>query len=391
MGSFKASNALQKDSLFRSYIAYDRKSEKFNFSVRSAWLSDFLSYTDKNSQSDTVYSINSRIGTSRLMNDASIRYFLTHSIITGAGFSFNLINGNSNNYGGHIQEHEYAAYTNIKLIHRNWIINAGLRKEFYQEVNAPLQYSLGIRFKLNDAVVFRSSFSSKFRKPTFNEKYWKPGGNPNLNPEQGRGGEIALEWLGTGSKNDPLWLAAKLSFYHETIDNWIQWVLADSLTPIEYKKVRTAGIESSIEYGLNAGLLSISGRTNYNYNKATILSTFDQNDLYEGKQLIYTPLHTIRSFLEFVYNGYMAGISASWSDERETVETGDPLYRLPAYMIFDFSTGIHKKVRNTDISLFFAIDNVFDHQYEIIRSYPNPGRTCRLCLSVGLNKTRSEN
>ncbi len=61
MGYYQAGNAVQRDSLFRSYISYRKTTEKSMLVIKSAWFSDFLNFTDKVSAEDSAYSLNSKI------------------------------------------------------------------------------------------------------------------------------------------------------------------------------------------------------------------------------------------------------------------------------------------------------------------------------------------
>jgi outer membrane cobalamin receptor len=130
---------------------------------------------------------------------------------------------------------------------------------------------------------------------------------------------------------------------------------------------------------------------NYNFNRAVIVNTYDDNVLFEGNQLIYVPLHTTRAFFEVRYKAVMMGMSAAYTGSRETVETTDVHLRLPAYTVFDFFAGFHKEVKKVNLMLNFSVENLFDKNYEVIRSYPLPGRTYHFTFSIGLNKISSEN
>jgi outer membrane cobalamin receptor len=387
MGSYKVSHAEQKDSLFRSFISYKKSGKHYSLGIKSAWFSDFLQYTDKNNIADSVYSLNSRIANNRFMNEADFRLFMTSRLIAGGGFSFNRLVGNSNNYGGKIGENEFAVFGSMKLILKNLILNAGIRKEFYEQLNPEPQYSFGFRYKVNHLLILRSSFSTKFRKPTFNEKYWTPGGNRYLKPEKGHGGEITIEWNPLDRKTHRFWAETNLTGYFQTVDNWIQWVIGDSLTPVEYKKVHTGGLEAWIEYGFTMAKLTWTGQVNYNFNHAVIVSTFDKNPQYEGNQLIYTPKHVLRTSSDITYGSFLLGVTALYTGKRETVETADPMLRLPAFFLFDINMGFRKNFRDMPLALCFRVDNLFDKSFEIIRSYPLPGRTYQFTLTIGLNKT----
>jgi iron complex outermembrane receptor protein len=270
------------------------------------------------------------------------------------------------------------------------IIIAGLRKEFYEGLNPRMQYSFGLRYKPNEHLVLRSGFSSKFRKPTFNEKHWRPGGNPLLQPEKGRGGEVTAEWSSNRNQKHAFWFDARATGYYQWIDNWIQWVIHDSLTPVEYKKVHARGLDTWFEYGYTSTTIALRGLVNYNFNRSVIVNTYDHNIFYEGNQLMYAPIHSIRAGFEANYRGFALGFSSAYTGYRETVETADKSLRLPGYCVYNLITGFHKEIMNLDLALYFQVDNLFDKSYEVIRSYPLPGRTYHFNISIGLEKAGSE-
>jgi vitamin B12 transporter len=390
MGYYQPSHAVQRDSLLRSYISYRKTGSNYMLNIRSAWFSDYLRYTDKANELDSAYSINSRIAASRWMNEADYRYYLTSAVILGGGLSYCLSTGKSANYGGRIREQDYAAYGNLKIRLNDWIINTGIRKEFYQHVNPPLQYSFGIRYKANERLVLRTALSNKFRKPTFNEKYWIPGGNPGLNPEKGWGGEISTEWKIAGLKENTFKLEMMMSAYFQHVDNWIQWVMRDSLTPVEYKNVHAAGLESRINFEVPAGRINIGGFFIYTYNRSVIVETYDHNPLYEGKQLMYIPRNSGRASLMAEFKGITLGAAASFTGYRETVETTDLSTRLKPYSLFDIFGGINRKIFGVSAGLYGHLDNIFNKQYEVIRSYPMPGRSFHFTLTLGFNRATTE-
>lgn len=385
MGSYNKSNAEQKDSLFRIYISYSKVSPKSVLHIKTAYFSDFLHYTDKADATDSSYTINSGIATSSFRNEADFRYYLSSNLVLGGGFVYTLLNGNSNNYNGKISENEYAVYTGLKLLFPRFIINTGLRKEFYKDVDPQLQYMIGARFKITETLVVRADVSNKFRKPTFNEKYWRNGGNPLLRPEKGWGGELSAEWSLNQQNNQRMDVHLRVSGFYQQIDNWIQWITLP-LTPVEYKKVRSSGIESWLDAGYKGDVFSITGTINYNYNRSVITETYDNDLLYEGNQLMYTPVNTIKISMETCIEKFSFSLDHSYTGYREAVETADPGLRLPAYNIFNASAGYFIELRSFSASVYVFVENIFDKQYEVIRSYATPGRVFQLAVSVGLAK-----
>ncbi len=386
MGSSKESNAMQTDRNIRSYINYRKTFEHSFLLVRAAYFTELMHYTDKLFASDEYYSVDSKIDINRMMSGIEYRHYISPVFTAGMGGSYIYNHAVSNNYTNKIQEHEFALYGNLKVKLGDWIINTSARQEFYNGIDPVFQYSLGVRFKANKNIILRSNLSNKFRKPTLNEKYWRPGGNPQLNSEKGWGCDLAAEMILLQHDDATTVLSLMLSGYYQGIDNWIQWIVRDSLTPVEYKKVHSRGAEVILNFRFTAGRINVSGNLNYGCNYATIAETYDNNELLADNQLIYIPRHVVRINLNGVYRGFMFGCHGSVTGSRETVESADPMMRLPAYGIIDIITGYERQVGKIHTGIHFQIENLLDKQYEVMRSFAMPGRTFHIVLTLDFNK-----
>jgi len=390
MGNYGASNAVQKDSALKLYIAYRKLFEKSSIVLKSAYFTDFLWYTDKINPDDDAFSIDSRMGARRLLNELEYRYYLSNKVIIGAGTAYNSLTGLSNNYSDRIHENELAFSSFLKLNLGKWIGNFGLRKEFYEGTDPGLMYSAGWRYKTSESFSVRTNISNKFRKPSFNEKYWQPGGNPDLRPEKGWGTDIGVEgWLHSNARASSLRYLVSGFFQH--VDNWIQWVAQDFLTPVEYKTIRALGAETELAYQYQSEDLLFTSTLIYNLNRSIIIQTYDNNPLYEGNQLMYIPLHSARLNLYINRKGCTAGLNFNASGKRETVDSNDKSLRLPGYIITSMLAGYEKKYRSLSCTLGFRVENLLNTQYEIMRAYPMPGRAYYITFSAGLNKQQKSN
>jgi vitamin B12 transporter len=385
MGNYTESNALQKDSTLRIFLTYRKQFGKSGLMVRTAWFTDDLHYTDKISSVDEAYSIDSKIGARQLRNEAEYRYYLSDRITLGAGADYNSLNGISSNYGNRVHEDEVALSAFMKLHLGKWTGNLGLRKEFLEGTDPGLLYSIGWRYMAAEQLVFRTNLSNKFRKPSFNEKYWKPGGNPNLRPEKGWGIDAGAEgrlYSGSG----PSSIRYTAGGFFQCIDNWIQWVIKDSLTPVEYKTVHAKGIEAELVYQYKTKHLQFSSTLIYNLNRSVITRTYDDNALFDGKQLMYTPLHSGKISQYVLWKGWITSLNLHASGKRESVDSNDESLQLPGYIIADAMTGYEKKFKSVSLMIGFRIENLLNARYEIIRAYPMPGRACYITFSVGFDK-----
>lgn len=388
MGAYQESNAVQKDSTLRIYITYRKMFEKSRLVLKSAWFTDDLRYTDKISGDDDEFSIDSKIGARQLLNDLEYRYYFSRRLIVGAEAAFSSLTGISNNYSQRIHENEFSVSSFLKLNLGKWVGNLGLRKEYYEGTDPGLLYSLGWRYKMSESLILRTNLSNKFRKPSFNEKYWNPGGNPNLRPEKGWGADAGVEGrLFANSKASSVQYT--VSGFFQAIDNWIQWVMHDSLTPVEYKTVHAMGIETDLFYQYKTENLVFTSSFFYYLNRSVIARTYDNNPLYEGRQLMYIPLHTAKINLYLSWKGWTAGLNLNASGKRETVDSNDKMLQLPGYVIANAMTGYERKYRSLSVKIGFRVENLLNKQYEIIRAYPMPGRAYYLTVTVGLNKLQT--
>jgi vitamin B12 transporter len=389
MGNYTASNALQKDSTFKIFLTYRKQFGKSGLMIRTAWFTDDLHYTDKISSADDGFSIDSKIGARQMRNEAEYRYTFSEKVTLGAGADYNSLNGISSNYNNRIHEDELAFSAFMKLKLGKWTGNLGLRKEFLEGYDPGLLYSFGWQYKASEQLVFRTNLSNKFRKPSFNEKYWEPGGNPDLRPEKGWGIDAGIEgrlYSGSG----PSSLRYSIGGFFQSVDNWIQWVIKDSLTPVEYKTVHAKGIETEFVYQYKTEHLQFSSTVIYNLNRSVIVHTYDDNALYEGKQLMYTPLHSGKMSNYLNWKGWMTSLNLHVSGKRESVDSNDKSLRLPGYFIADAMTGYEKRLKSVSIIIGFRIENLLNAQYEIIRAFPMPGRAYYITLSAGFDKHQTK-
>jgi len=389
MGSYNQGNALQKDSIFKAFLTYHKIFEKSSLILKSAWLTDDLHYTDKIHAEDETFSVNSKIGARQLLNEVEYRHNISDKIISGLQVHYNILSGISNNYGSQIREDELALAAYMKVNLGKWIGNAGLRKEYYKGQDPGLLYSLGWRFKASESFVLRANLSNKFRKPSFNEKYWRPGGNPQLRPEKGWGIDGGVEGSLPG-RSKVSSLKYICNAYYQHIDNWIQWVIVDSLTPVEYKTVQAKGIEAELYYEYHHENLQFTASVIYNLNRSVITLTYDDNPLYEGRQLMYIPLHSGKILNSIVWKGWTAMVTVHAVGKRQTVDSNDKSLQLPGYIVADALAGYEKSYKSWSFLLGFRVENMLNQQYEIMRAYPMPGRAYFITLSAGFNKHRNE-
>ncbi|MEP0712060.1 MAG: TonB-dependent receptor, partial [Algoriphagus sp.] len=138
---------------------------------------------------------------------------------TKAGIRYTLAKGELSTYTEDdtrvelYQSTKYSASDNLSF-------SLNLRQLIYAGTFAPFTPGLGMDWsfwrKGNQAFQLKTSAGKGFKVPTLNDRFWNPGGNPALKPEESLSGEIGLAWSGTGKFT---WNQS-MTYYRMSVDNW---------------------------------------------------------------------------------------------------------------------------------------------------------------------------
>jgi len=262
-----------------------------------------------------------------------------------------------------------------------------LRGEFVDDSFAPLMPSVGVEYDLlkNHSVFIKSNFTRNYHQPTLNDLYWLPGGNPDLRPEQGYTGDLAVDYLLLNDST--LSIKTGVGAYLSHIDDWIIW------RPGEFrfwqaeniKKVFARGIEYTLSVNKKYGKLDCGFFANYSYTKTTNQEQTISGDNSVGKQLIYIPEHKANAMLNIDYKGFEFNYSYALIGERFTTSSNESTrHTLPAYSMHNISFGKSLKLFKKYFELQFKVNNLLDLDYQAILWRAMPGRNYRVILKIEL-------
>jgi iron complex outermembrane receptor protein len=374
IGQLGQSGASQSDSSWRMFASYKKAFDGVSFQLQSGLFYNYLHYTDNQTSPKTDSYINSR----QVMNQVQMRVTKFGKLLVDVLTGYTLESAHTQYYGSTIDENEgvvsLAANYPISIL----TVNASVRKDWMEHYSPKPQYALG--FKTSEIFKYfqlKGSVSTRFRKPTFNERYWKPYGDVNIKPESGWGCESTLEWHII--KNNIVTANQSLTAYSNSIQDWIQWVPMPGMMtkPVNYKSVWSRGIEVEEDIKLKFNELQTGIRANYTYTRATILDVYTTEYMNKGQQLIYVPFHSAQGAWNIVYKNLDAELSASYTGYRYTDELENFLH---GYTLVNLTTAYTFKLTNYSTRLSFSVLNIANVQYEILNSYAMPGRSFRLSL-----------
>ena len=224
-------------------------------------------------------------------------------------------------------------------------------------------------------------YQEMFRMPTFSETYYYHYGNRRLRPELSRQMGAGV----SGRISPEGWSGAVVDFsidaYHNRVDDRI---VAIPLSPniwrtMNMSRVRSLGMDATlgVETPVKTGhRLSINGH--YSYQR--VGDRANPSSTTYNLQLPYTPQHSGSLSISWENPWVMLVVSGTAASERWATHDHAVTTSLRPYaeLGVSLSRSFHLAGHRLDARL--DVTNLTDHQYEILRRYPMPGRAWRTSL-----------
>lgn len=363
----------QSDRTARAMLEWQRWSYSgWRSEVRAAFFHDRLHYRNELAGIDS----DSRTGQGFL--DAKVGRYWKTKLFQEAGIRLNRICAISPGYDQPILQTNATAFTRLRYTPGNGLRASLLIRETLQAD----QWAI-------PAVVLDASYSwqrnrvyvnggRNFRFPGFNDLYWQPGGNPDLQAENAWTAELGMkqELLPGEGK---FGLRTHFSGYVSQVADMILWVPgAGSIWSAEnVQSVFVRGLEASVKLEKRTGNWRWSGEGSY----ALTVSENRSGGIgqVEGRQLIYVPRQTGLIRLRLSRGNWSAIASQQFTGLRYT--TRDNTESLPAFSLGNFRLTRKFVLKSSALEAYAAINNAWNSSYQTIPWRPMPGRN----FLVGLN------
>ncbi|MCB0395158.1 MAG: TonB-dependent receptor [Flavobacteriales bacterium] len=380
----KESQATQEDAPIRSMLEWQWTLRKIQWSVKAVGLSEWLMYTDPSiSTADTTHT-----RTGLLESELTWRIHPQHHIQGGVNAG-RYIAATPNYTNGEVSENRAAIFSSYRGQSKAGIWNWSAATRYARVSNGQYMftYRFGGEVKLKPKFILRGSLSRDGRQPTYNERYWVPGGNPDILPERGWGRELGLHWRMNKVKSA---YEMDVAWFNSAIDQWIIWLPATSgiWTPRNLVKVWSRGVEVSVNFEKSFGKHSLFLKTHGQWVRSTQEETQVGNETALGKQLPYVPEWMAGAGPEWRNKHWSAGCALQYQGIRYTAP--DHTSSLPGYMMADAFTGWRGHAWGRELSLQLRCNNILDKTYQVMTYYAMPGRNFGINLFYQIFKSTSE-
>jgi len=353
----------QTDLAIRQVVSWKNAS---GFKLKSAWFyesSDYFhevnSITDFNASHTVQLMPEWKLPESSL--NLSLGAFLSHSFAWG--FSKE----------GSRNQASFFINSRFKPI-RNMPISVGLRHDIASDGSPLPSFHTHIQYRIKETQRLRFSYSLTNRRPSLNDLFWSPGGNPNLKPEQGHMVELAwnAEW-----QKKTIVIKPEILVFQQEMSDLIRWVptAQNFWIPQNTEFMQSHGLEAGIEIKQQFEKWSWQIRPAYQYTWSEYVEE-DQTFLAPG-----IPVHRFRATAQIQYLNWSMAIQNQTTSDWQNVQGGAPSDQLVGLNLYDFQFHYKNRFKRYPYQLSFLVQNLSGQDYAFRPFMPMPGRSFQFKLT----------
>ncbi|MDW3648546.1 MAG: TonB-dependent receptor [Bacteroidia bacterium] len=373
------SEAHQEDNFIRSHLSWKYVGKKSLYEAKAAYFDEELNYFND------LIGLESRSHFKTLSGEISGQWSLSPTHRLHAGSTLRHTRAWSGGYQFIPDELRNAAFVSWLWQVKRLRIQSSLRQEIVDGKAVPLLPILDLSYQLLPAWSIRGKVSKNYRLPTFNDRYWAPGGNPDLLPESGWSGELGI---GTEKKNAFWQLTVDLTAFNRRIDNWIMWGIAEGQSfwsANNITRVWSRGLEPRIGISHQRKEISISAHLAYDYILSTSQAAIEAPRIPLGSQLFYTPVHQAQARVSFAWKSFSLRYTHLYTGKTTGINENPPSFQLG-----NVHLQFLRKRKSGNYLIFFQINNIWDLDYQVIERRPMPGIHYQMGINFTLNKNQSK-
>lgn len=225
-------------------------------------------------------------------------------------------------------------------------------------------------------VYLKAHVGRAFRMPTFNDRYWQPGGNPNLQPERSWDADVGLRF-------DPAAGHTEITVFGHWRRNQIVWEPTDEgvPTPRNVKHVRVHGAQASVAH-TTALFSGVDLQTKINYTLTDARNRADPESASYDQPLRLVPRNQVTSTVGVTWTSLTLMTRARHTGRRFV--TNDGSQSLRPHRVVNVQFQIDEEIGGIRTTLSLQIENVFDTDYRSIGRRPMPPRHGRVRILLDL-------
>ncbi|HUR31422.1 MAG TPA: TonB-dependent receptor, partial [Saprospiraceae bacterium] len=360
------SKAAQQDKNLRMSLQWNYQGDKMQWQIKSAWLDETIDYQD------TLILLFTHNRFTTWLGEASTSFKIGEGINFAGGLYTEISEGESVNYLAGLSRTHSAVFSSASFHTGKLIWRLQAREEVTEKKLSPFLFDIAAELPLPENVTFKTSFSRNYRMPTLNDLNWRPGGNPDLKPEEGFTFEAGLNHE---VKTSNVTIHSSVTGYTRLMNEWIMWMppvkdVSLFWSPINVAKVKSTGFETRNDFTLAQKKWSINLRIGLDLTWSVFSTDIPEFRIEAGDRLFYVPVENVLTSLRFDYNRWTLHYDHHWFGDATGINDAIQAFNLG-------NGGISYRFGKTRLagSLFLQAENLWNVPYRIIERRPMPGRT----------------
>ncbi len=235
----------------------------------------------------------------------------------------------------------------------------------------------------NSPLHMRSFYKRTFALPTFNDLYYNLIGNTNLKPERAHLFNAGVSY---NFKHKNWYTEFSADGFYNLIEDKIIAIPTKDLFNWSMQnigKVNVIGYDLGALYHYSKGDWKCTVNGSYSYNLS--LDVTDPEGTTYQKQIPYTPFHAANGGLIFARKNTVLSTNFIYTGFRYSLNENNWANYLEPFT--DWSISISQSIKagkHLEFDLTLAALNILNKNYQVIRSFPMPGRYYQLTVNLNL-------
>jgi len=374
--------AEQKDEATRVMLHYRHQSSRFKLNAKAALFDEEILYADP------LIGLDALTGFKTYLAEATGQFTLSEKHDFFIGHTQTLTRAQAAEYQEPAEECRWSVFGMWRYTAKDFFLQADLRQEVFNgDLVSPIP-SIGAEYSPLENWLVKGKISKNFRLPTLNDRFWVPGGSPDLRAESGWSQEVTVEngfWL---KKSFFKW---SMTGFNREVDNWIMWSPQPELgfwSASNLATVWSRGVELRADAEFRISKVKLSLRGGYDRILSTNEGQSDAPGMELGEQLLYTPEQMAFVSAKATIKGLLISYRHSYTGETRGVNG-----TLAEFNTADIRIQYTGKAIQPDskmsASFFFDIRNVYDADYFVIDRRPMPGINFQAGIRISYNQLKT--
>lgn len=368
----------QEDMNLKGRLNWSVTRQNWKAQVQTAFLFDELAYRNSSG-------VSSLIAVNQVLFSADFERNNAGRLTWFWGFSGNNQQARTENFGNEgafmAQWGIYAAarFENVKT---TILSELTLRQDFFPDCQHPFSPAWSLELNPYARLKWKTSVARNFRVPAMNDRFWIPGGDRDLPPEDAwslqTGPEIRI------LKKRKLEMSAAVVGFYNHINHWIQWVSgAENWRAVSYKSVNSQGAELNLNLDYAGKRTEFRCDANYTFLKVVNSESQLRPEL-QGSFLPHVPQHRMALNTVIIHRRISVYTDAGFTSSRFT--SSDNTGEMPAFWLVNSGLSYSFYVGTLTLTGLFRVHNLLNQDYQIMPWMPMPLRNYSLTFQIGLNK-----